>query len=122
MDKAWLFIWLLMGHFIFDWLLQTYWMSINKSKHWFPLTLHSGIYALGVYFTGWLALGMLPSWHILILLFISHYLLDDYRFHIWWLTYIKRMPAEKARETLWMIVCIDQIWHILILFGLIYLV
>jgi hypothetical protein len=122
MDHALLFIWLLMGHFIFDWLLQTHWMSMNKSKHWLPLTVHSFIYALGVYITAWAALGGFPTWYTLLILFVTHVLLDDYRFHIWWMTKIKRIPAEKARETLWMIICIDQIWHILILFTLLYLV
>jgi hypothetical protein len=122
MDKALLFIWLLMGHFLFDWLLQTQWMSMNKSKSLLALTVHSFIYAAGVYSTTGLFLDRFPSLSIFVLLFISHILLDDYRFHIWWMIHVKRIPQKQARETLWMIICIDQIWHFLMLFAILYLV
>jgi hypothetical protein len=122
MNNALLFLWLLMGHFIFDWLLQTHWMSMNKSKDRLPLIVHSFIYASGVYATAAYYLSYFPAPIIFALLFISHVFLDDYKFHIWWMTHIKRIPEKQARESLWMIICIDQIWHVIVLFGIVYVI
>lgn len=121
MNQALFFIWLLMGHFIFDWLLQTHWMAMNKSKDQLPLFVHSLIYALGLYGTAAAYLHYFPSFFIFLVLFVSHVLLDDYKFHLWWMTHIKRIPAQQAQQSLWMIICIDQIWHIIILFCILYI-
>lgn len=121
MEKAWLFIWLVMGHFVFDWLLQTNWMAMNKKNNPFALLVHSLVYALGVTITLFFAIGAMPTLSVFAVvfspLFVSHVLLDSYHFHVWWCIYIKRMPPDEI--PLWMLICIDQIWHILILFGLI---
>lgn len=37
---------LLFIHFVADFILQSDWMAINKSKRWTPLAIHVGVYAL----------------------------------------------------------------------------
>lgn len=44
---------LLVMHFVGDFLLQSDWMALNKSKHWDALTVHVTIYALCFLPWGW---------------------------------------------------------------------
>lgn len=39
-------------HFLADFVLQTDWMAINKSKRWDALAIHAGIYAVTFVFFG----------------------------------------------------------------------
>lgn len=57
---------LLLAHFVGDFLLQSDWMALNKSKHWDVLTIHAGVYSLcfipwGPYFV---ALTFLLHWGV----------------------------------------------------------
>jgi hypothetical protein len=49
-------VWLLLLHFIGDFVLQNNWMAHNKSKHFLPLISHVGIYTLTLFVgTFWLS-------------------------------------------------------------------
>lgn len=111
---------MVVGHFIFDWLLQTEWMALNKKDGGLALHVHSAIYAIGVYVTllasffvtGWFPGG--GGWALLGILYVSHAILDTYQTHVWWCKEVKRMNGSIH---LWMIICIDQIRHFIILVG-----
>lgn len=60
---------ILVTHFLADFLLQSDWMALNKSKHWDPLVIHGLVYALTFYFCGW-------GWTFFWLTFCSHTLTD----------------------------------------------
>lgn len=46
MINLWLLTGLLVAHFVADFLLQSDWMALNKSKQTLPLVVHTSIYAL----------------------------------------------------------------------------
>ncbi len=60
---------ILFTHFLADFLFQSDWMALNKSKHWDPLVIHGLVYAFCFYLGGW---GM----QFACLTFISHTLTD----------------------------------------------
>ncbi|WP_301108119.1 DUF3307 domain-containing protein [Sporosarcina sp.] len=43
-----LFTYVLLGHLVGDYLLQTSWMAMNKAYKWLPLLTHCFIYTLSV--------------------------------------------------------------------------
>ena len=61
-------LWLLGIHFIADFLLQTDWMAINKSKRWDALTIHVTVYSLAFA----LLLGPLFG----LITFVTHFVTD----------------------------------------------
>lgn len=46
MTPLYIFLWLLFVHFIGDFVLQSHYMSVNKSKDWGVLAVHVGIYSV----------------------------------------------------------------------------
>lgn len=58
---------LLVTHFVADFMLQSDWMALNKSKRWWPLFLHCLLYALCF---GWMG----PNF--VAVTFITHFLTD----------------------------------------------
>jgi len=50
---VWLVLALLAVHFVADFLLQSDWMALNKSKRWDALALHVGVYAACFVVFGW---------------------------------------------------------------------
>lgn len=117
-----IFVWLMMGHVVFDWLLQNDWMAMGKSKRLAPLVVHSLMYAIGVTVTAIMAVSTMKVvthaslWFIFHVLFFTHVFLDNYKFHSWWKRSIKGMSEEADKATLWLTISIDQCWHILVLF------
>jgi hypothetical protein len=116
-----IFLFLLIGHFVFDWLLQTDRQAIFKSKSRSVLLEHCVLYSAGMCMfvaIGTRMLGIKSPDELLVVLFlfVTHILLDDYSFHSWWKRKIKLMPPDRDKDTLWLTICIDQIWHIIVLF------
>jgi hypothetical protein len=102
------FSWLLVGHLIGDYLLQTRWMAEKKGQKWLPLLVHSLVYTLVVSGLALLAKGL--SIGAIAMIFLSHVFLDRRRFINFW--------AEKINGTGnidWLKVMLDQSWHIIIL-------
>lgn len=52
---------LLVAHFVGDFLCQSDWMAINKSKLWDALALHVVVYSAVLFSIVWLALGLQPN-------------------------------------------------------------
>lgn len=86
---------LLVGHLVGDFLLQNRWMAERKSTQWPPLLVHSLIYTACVTAAGLLG-GGLP-WPAVLLVFLSHVVLDRQSFVTWWGRRIQtlRGPAER---------------------------
>jgi hypothetical protein len=105
---------LIISHLIADWLFQTLWEAMNKSKNILPLFVHSLVYTAffmpAFYYYGF-------KWEYSLILFFSHMILDNRKFEYWWLHQIKRTKNEDVGDALWTILTIgvDQVFHIAIL-------
>ena len=103
-----LFEWLLIGHLVGDFLLQTNWMAEKKKNELWPLVAHSLVY------TACVSLLALPggglSFPAIVLIFLTHLLLDKRSFVNFW-----AYQVTKSNNDLWLKIIIDQSWHIIIL-------
>ena len=110
-----LFDWLLVGHLVGDFLLQTDGMARYKEKDWSWMLRHVGVYLvvmtvlLGAYVLShpvslWAAGAML--------LFIggTHIILDRRTFTLWWM---RRIGVSSDLN--WLSIVADQVCHILVL-------
>lgn len=97
-----------------DWVFQTHWEAMDKAKKWFPLTVHSTIYAAG----------FIPSLYFfkvnflwLVLIFLSHFILDQRKLETWLLEKLKGFKKESIPEAGWWILMIgvDQTLHLAVL-------
>ena len=103
-----LFEWLLIGHLVGDFLLQTGWMAEKKEKEIWPLVAHSLVYTASVGLLALLGGGLsLPA---IALIFLTHLLLDKRSFVNFW-TY----QITRSNNSMWLKIIIDQSWHIIIL-------
>ena len=64
--------WLLVLHALGDYVTQSDWMARNKTKRWWPAIAHAVVYTVPF------AL-LLPRWEPLMLIGVSHLLLDRFR-------------------------------------------
>ncbi len=103
-----LFSSLLVGHLVGDFLLQTTWMAENKDEEWVPLIIHCFLYTAAVALFALLAggLSILP----IVVIFISHIIIDKAKIVDLWAKYITRSPKNT-----WLRIIQDQVWHLLIL-------
>lgn len=110
-----LFDWLLVGHLVGDFLLQTDGMAEHKAQDWSWMLKHVGLYlvvmalVLGVYSLS----HPVPIWALaLALLFIgaTHVALDRRRIALDWmrLVGIRQDPG-------WLAIVVDQVLHLLVL-------
>ena len=100
--------WLIAGHLIVDFLLQNRWMAENKEKKLLPLLIHSIVYSAAVWLLS-LGCGGL-DWKGVLLIFVTHVILDNRRFVRWW---CKNVTRSSPSTTL--AVTTDQAWHIVAL-------
>ena len=110
-----LFDWLLVGHLIGDFLLQTDGMAKYKAQSWTWMLRHAGLYlvvmviVLGVYSLS----NPVPLWVLgLSLLFIgaTHIVLDRRGFTLAWMRLI-----GITSDLDWLIIVADQVFHLLVL-------
>lgn len=104
------FDWLLIGHLIGDFLLQTSWMAKYKATKWLPLLTHVLVYTIVVASFGWIS-GGLSLWGIAII-FIGHILLDRKTFVAFW---VRHVQTAKGPEQVWLSIVADQIFHVILL-------
>jgi hypothetical protein len=110
-----LFDWLLIGHLVGDFLLQTDGMARYKAQSWSWMLKHVGIYlAVMVVLVGAYAMNHpLPLWVVgAVLLFIggTHIILDRRGFTLWWM---RRLGVSS--DLTWLPIVADQIFHLLVL-------
>jgi hypothetical protein len=110
-----LFDWLLVGHLVGDFLLQTDGMAKYKAQSWTWMLRHVGLYlavmviVLGVYSLS----NPVPLWVLgLALLFIgaTHIVLDRRGFTLGWMRLI-----GITSDLDWLTIVADQVFHLLVL-------
>lgn len=102
-------------HLIGDYLFQNDWMAQNKTKWWFPASIHALTYSF-------LFLFICHSyWWFLIL--VSHYLIDRYRIAVYWIKLVNWNwnsenfgygPEKPSWMSVWLMIIIDNVWHVLL--------
>ncbi|HEU5141494.1 MAG TPA: DUF3307 domain-containing protein [Bacillales bacterium] len=107
---------LLVGHFVGDFLFQTNWMAVNKSKKWSPLFTHCVVYTAVVALFGLMGGGLSPVG--IAVIFVGHVILDRKTFVSFWVRYIQ---TARGSDAVWLEIVADQIFHILLLALAIYL-
>ncbi|WP_456277275.1 DUF3307 domain-containing protein [Bacillus sp. AK128] len=109
------FEFLLIGHLIGDFLLQTSWMAQYKATRWVPLLTHVTVYTIVIAIFGFLS-GGLSVWGIAII-FIGHVILDRKRFVTFWVEKVQRAEGPSKG---WLSIVADQIFHLILLAIAIY--
>ena len=111
----------LITHLIVDFIFQGAWEARNKGKKLAPLLVHSFIYSIG----------FIPVFYFfqvnylwLILLFVSHIIIDNQKFVLWILETAKGFKRERTEEPLWILlrIGVDQTLHLIILLIIIFYV
>lgn len=110
------FDYLLLGHLIGDFLLQTSWMAQYKASRWLPLLTHVIVYTVVVSLMGYLSGGL--SIIGIGIIFIGHIILDRRTFVEFW---VNRIQGAKGQAKDWLMIVTDQIFHIILLVVAIYL-
>lgn len=101
-------------HLVMDWIFQTEWEAMEKSKKWLPLIVHCSVYTLG-FVPAFLLYKV--SLLLLFLIFISHVILDQRKLETLIVERIKTFRKSKVPEFFWwiLLIGIDQTLHLLIL-------
>ncbi len=119
-----LFGWLVLGHFIGDWLLQNDWMAIGKKRHFFALAglVHYLLYTATILLVlHWvhdprLPIAILSPFVIKVLMvlvalfiFFSHWLIDGTNLVAAWMGLFGQRPQAMVA------IVIDQTLHLVVL-------
>jgi len=99
----------LLCHLLGDYLLQTSWMALNKSKRWWPAIVHVSIYT---------SVFLLLTTSIPALLVIggTHLLIDHYQFPKIWFNAVRGKEDSPEWFLMWLYVIQDNSWHLIINF------
>lgn len=115
----------LVCHAIGDYLIQSHWMALEKTKRWWPASVHAVTYGLV-----FLAVG--ASWSALAVIIGTHAVIDRYRLARWvvWARNTAFCPAGYRREFdppgqpfpndcppwlgTWLVIIADNTIHVLI--------
>lgn len=108
MSNPALLSWLIIGHFVGDYLFQTNWMAFGKTQRILPLAIHALVYTISVALLALPAGGL--TGQVIIILFLSHMVLDQRSFIRWW---VKTVNGKESPG--WMNIIVDQTWHLLVL-------
>ena len=107
------FEFLIIGHLTGDFLFQTNWMAREKANNFLALFIHSAVYTFFIGLVSYLA-GRF-SWTALLVILLSHMLLDNRKFVYFWVKNV-----NKSADTAWLRIACDQCWHIIILGAISY--
>ena len=110
-----LFDWLLVGHLVGDFLLQTDGMAKYKADNWTWMLRHVGLYlAVMVVVLGAYALSTpVPLWALglgLLFIGVTHIILDRRGFTLGWMRLI-----GITSDLDWLTIVADQVFHLLVL-------
>jgi hypothetical protein len=109
------FTWLLLGHFLGDWMLQNDWMARGKKKAFLTLpgTVHFTIYTMATVGVLWLSgvrdKGAVFFLTVGLIIFVSHWLVDATNMVEWWMRFYRQSNLDSVR------VMVDQTLHLLVL-------
>lgn len=112
------FNWLLLGHLVGDWLLQSDWMAQNKQRGLFTRAgvVHAAVYTAAITGALWLSGASVP--HPLSCLafgaavFLTHWLIDATAVVRCWMRFFGQAERQLVR------LMVDQTMHLLVLAGL----
>lgn len=116
---------MLLGHLVGDYIVQNDWMAKNKTKPWVPgpegrygheaCTIHCLLYTLAVWaFTWW----WMPYWGLAIC-FAFHWPIDRFRLAKLWMIYVSgQKDFATGLLSPWSIIVVDNIFHLLTLYGI----
>ena len=104
-----IFLFLIVGHAVGDFLLQTSWQAENKSRIWKALITHGLVYSVVIYLITLMAGGI--SLLSIVVIFLSHVLLDKGNIVNWWLKTIKKEQTDNTQIGF----LVDQSLHVLVL-------
>jgi hypothetical protein len=115
---------LFVAHLVGDWILaQTDWEAMNKARHWGACLSHAGkwtlVMALGVAIARGFTPAPLGLWAVVLANGGAHALIDR-RTPVLWLMRVKEyIPvgsymarAERRDPPFWLVICVDQVLHI----------
>lgn len=112
------YTWLLLGHFLGDWVLQNDWMARGKRKNLLTLAgvVHFAVYTAVIIGALWLAgvTDRTPAFYLVfgVIVFVSHWLIDATDGVEWWMRFYRQSRLEMVR------VMVDQVLHLLVLLVL----
>ena len=114
MPKFTLFEIFIIIHLIMDFIFQRQWEATRKNKEWLALAFHCFVYAIGFVPVFWF---LKISFWWLILLFVSHFLIDNQKFVRWLLEEFKGFKQTEINQSLWtmLFIGVDQTLHFIIL-------
>lgn len=109
-------------HLLGDYIFQNDWMAQNKTKNSYVALLHATIYSLPF-------LLVCYSWWWL-LIWITHFLIDRFRLSVYWIKFVNwnwgstnfgYKEQTPPFMSIWLMIIIDNIFHLLINSGTIIL-
>ena len=92
-------LWLLTLHFIADFVFQSDWMAVNKSKSWKALLAHTAVYSSFFILATW-------SWQFVLLTFVLHTLTDAVTSRI-----TSYLWQKQERHWFFVVIGADQLIH-----------
>lgn len=101
-------------HFIGDFVLQNKWMAFYKNGSIIRRGVHAFVYAV-VFLPLMFYYQMSFIWLKLLILFLSHFMIDNEKIIINLLNKIKRIQPGDFNEAIWRIIILvtDQLYHFL---------
>lgn len=103
-------LFLILVHFVADFVLQSDWMAVNKSKSWKALLAHTAIYSACFLFVGW---------KFALITFVLHTLTDAVTSRI-----TSYLWQEQERHWFFVVIGADQLihyWTLILTFDYLYL-
>jgi hypothetical protein len=98
------FLRLLLGHMIGDFILQPYWLVLEKRKGWQGLIVHVGVVT---FITAILAWDAVPFWWVwMLVLFLGHLFIDQFRTFVF-------IDNSKGKGLI--LLLLDQLAHVLLI-------
>lgn len=110
-----IFVWLLIGHFIGDWMLQNDWMARSKRGRWWSAScvVHCLVYTSTLVLIAWFGSGRTAELTQLAFLFLStlltHWLIDGFNLAKHWGRIVNQTQNESVR------IVVDQTMHLFVL-------
>lgn len=105
---------LIITHLIGDFLFQSKWEALNKDKKRLPLLFHCFIYTV-CFIPAFLIYNTSLLW--LLLIFVSHIILDQRRFELWLIEKVKGFRKKETQDWRWWVLFMgtDQVLHFVVL-------
>jgi len=103
------------AHLIGDYVIQNDWMAQGKKKSSFVCTVHVLTYIIPFLFCS-------LAWWQLIAIAIQHFIQDRTNIVLNWMNFYGQGAFAKAPLAPWSIIVVDNIWHILWIAFIVWLV